>query len=91
MKFAADFIVKQVGELFAITETHLKQLLINRGTSWSLIEITMNGRRKKFGANAAAEFELIQFIVKTLSRISQKIVCPAIMALPAVEKDDMAD
>ena len=55
---ALDIIVRQVGELVAITETHLKQLLLHRSTSWSLIETMMNGRRNKFGANAAAEFEV---------------------------------
>ena len=54
---ATDVIVDQVGELVGLTEAHLKALLLHRSSSWSLIE-TINGRHNKFGANAAAEFEV---------------------------------
>ena len=50
--------MEKVGELVGITEIDLKGLLLQKSASWSTIDGMITSRCNKFGANAAAEFEV---------------------------------
>ena len=79
-------VVAKVGALVALTEADLKTLLLGRSSAWNEIDGMITSRRNKFGSNAAAEFEVILFYVQIpdikMNVMSQKVVCPAILALP---------
>ena len=62
LKFFADLLVPRIGVLVALTEVDLRALLLGPSLAWNSIDGMITRRRNRFGSNAAAEFEVNNFL-----------------------------
>ena len=80
--------------LVALAESDLRTLLQGPSMAWNFIDGMITSRRNRFGSNAAAEFEVgisgcVYFELESF--VSQKVVCPAVAALPEAPLDGLGD